>query len=306
LTTEDVGSENLTVAGDLLYFTDYCCELWVSNGTQTTKIRSFSNVDEIEDLTAVGDKLFFTVVYDQEGEEGGELWMTGGTLATTELIYNSREYEWDSDEPEVRSSTAVEDTIFFYSSFPQALMTSNGTVAGTLQVEIGIDNDIEIAEISSLRSAGGILYFVSYDSDWRSTLWSFNLNSQATSGGGSYSAPSGGGSYSAPVLPLASLQTKVVRFTDLTSNSSVLSKRARAGVTKAIKKFTAVNSVVCTGYTSGVRATASQRKLALDRARKACRFVEKLAPDAVVRIKADPARGMGANFRAVRVKITGN
>jgi ELWxxDGT repeat protein len=297
LTTEDVGSENLTVVGDLLYFTDYCCELWVSNGTQTTKIRSFSNVDEIHDLTAVGDKLFFTVVYDQEDEEGGELWMTGGTLATTELLYNSREYDWDSDAPEVRSSTAVEDTIFFYSSFPQALMTSNGTVAGTLQVEIGIDNDIEIAEISSLRSAGGILYFVSYDSDWRSTLWSFNLNT---------AAPTGGGSYSAPVLPLATVQTKVVRLTGFNSDSSVLTKKARARMTKAIKKFTAVNSVVCTGFTSGVMATTSQRKLALDRARKACRFVEKLAPDVVVKLKAAPARGTGPKFRAVRVKITGN
>jgi hypothetical protein len=107
------------------------------------------------------------------------------------------------------------------------------------------------------------------------------------------------------VLPLATVQTKVVRFTDFTSNNSVLTKKARAGVTKAIKKFTAVNSVVCTGYTSGVRATASQRKLALDRARAACKVATKLAPDAVVRIKADPARGMGANFRAVRVKITG-
>jgi hypothetical protein len=243
--------------------------------------------------------LFFTVKYVLEGSEGDELWMTGGTLATTELVYSSREYDWNSDIPDVRSSTAVEDTIFFYSSFAQTLRKSDGTVAGTLQVEADIDNDsvndIEIVQSSSITAAGGVLYFTTNKAGARK-LWSFNLNTPA---------PTGGRSYSAPVLPLATVQTKVVRFTDFTSNSSVLTKKARAGVTKAIKKFTAVNQVVCTGYTSGVRATASQRKLALDRARAACKVSRKLAPDAVVRIKADPARGMGANFRAVRVKITG-
>jgi ELWxxDGT repeat protein len=299
VTTEDVGPRNLTVAGDLLYFTDYCCQLWVSNGTQTTEIKSFDS-RSVFDLTAVGDKLFFTVEYVLENEEGDELWMTGGTLATTQLIYSARDYVWDSYAPVVSSSTAVEDTIFFYSSFAQTLRTSDGTVEGTLQVEADIDNDnvndIEIVQSSNITSAGGVLYFTTNKAGARK-LWSFNLNAQATSGGGSYSAP---------VMPLATVQTKLVRFTDFTSNSSVLSKRARAGVTKAIKKFTAVNSVVCTGYTSGVRSTASQRKLALDRARKACRFVEKLAPDAVVKLKAAPAKGTGPKFRAVRVKITGN
>jgi ELWxxDGT repeat protein len=299
VTTEDVGPYNMTVAGDLLYFTDYCCELWVTNGTLTTEIESFDS-QGVFDLTAVGDKLFFTVFFDQEDQEGGELWMTGGTLATTELIYSSREYDWDSDAPQVSSSTAVEETIFFYSSFAQTLRTSDGTVAGTLQVEADIDNDsvndIEIVQSSNITSAGGVLYFTTNKAGARK-LWSFNLNT---------AAPTGGGSYSAPVLPLATVQTKVVRLTGFNSDSSVLTKKARAGVTKAIKKFTAVNQVVCTGFTSGVMATTSQRKLALDRARKACRFVEKLAPDVVVKLKAAPAKGTGPKFRAVRVKITGN
>jgi hypothetical protein len=149
-----------------------------------------------------------------------------------------------------------------------------------------------------LTSAGGILYFVSYDSTWqRPRLWSFNLNTQA---------PPRGDSYSSPELTIASPRSKVVRFADFSGNSSILSKKARAGLTKAIKKFTAVNAVVCTGYTSGVRANASQRKLALDRARAACKIAKKLAPDAVVKLQAAAAKGTGPKFRAVRVKITGN
>jgi ELWxxDGT repeat protein len=284
--------EDLTVAGDLLYFTDGDDELWVTNGTETTEIENFPGSDEISDLTAAGDTLYFVIGDDGDGEK---LYMSDGT-SVTEL------YDADEDDNLVNGLTAVEGKIFFgLEENPQTLWTSDGTVAGTLQVEVGIDNDsLTQVDESSIISAGGVLYFMTNKAG-ASKLWSFNLNTAAPTGGGSYSSP-----VSSPVLPLAILQTKVFRFADFTSNSSVLSKRARAGMTKAIKKFTAVNSVVCTGYTSGVRSTASQRKLALDRARKACSLVEKLAPDVVVKLKAAPARGTGPKFRAVRVKITGN
>jgi hypothetical protein len=284
--------EDLTVAGDLLYFTDGDDELWVTNGTETTEIENFPGSDEISDLTAAGDTLYFVTGENGYGEK---LWMSDGT-SVTEL------YDADEDDNLVNGLTAVEGKIFFgLEENPQTLWTSDGTVAGTLQVEVGIDNDsLTQVDESRIISAGGVLYFTTNKAGARK-LWSFNLNTAAPTGGGSYSSP-----VSSPVLPLATLQTKVFRFADFTSNSSVLSQRARAGMTKAIKKFTAVNSVVCTGFTSGVMATTSQRKLALDRARKACRFVEKLAPDAVVKVKAAPARGTGPKFRAVRVKITGN
>jgi hypothetical protein len=263
----------------------------VTNGTETTEIENFPGSVEISDLTAAGDTLYFVIGEDGAGEK---LYMSDGT-SVTEL------YDADEDDSLVNGLTAVEGKIFFgLEENLETLWTSNGTVAGTLQVEADIDNDsandIDILRTSSITAAGGVLYFTTNKAGARK-LWSFNLNT---------AAPTGGGSYSAPVLPLATVQTKVVRLTGFNGDSSVLTKKARARMTKAIKKFTAVNSVVCTGFTSGVMATTSQRKLALDRARKACRFVEKLAPDVVVKLKAAPARGTGPKFRAVRVKITGN
>jgi hypothetical protein len=243
-------------------------------------------IDNFEELTAVGDSLFFTVDETASGDRNREFWFSGGTNSTSSKLYSETDY----------GQAAVRDTLFFTAGEGESLVRSDGTT--TTEVV----RDIEGGKMSELTSAGGILYFVSYDSGWQPLkLWSFNLNAAAPSGGGSYSSP-----VSSPVLPLASLRSKVVRFADFISNSSVLSKKARAGLTKAIKTFTAVNAVVCTGYTSGVRATASQRKLALDRARVACNVAKKLAPDVVVKIQAAAAMGTGPKFRAVRVKITGN
>jgi ELWxxDGT repeat protein len=290
LTTGDLGPSYLTRVDDLLYFVEGSIKLWSTDGTAQDLIID-SQVREIgnfEELTAAGDSLFFTGEETITGDYKTELWFSGGSSDTSSRVYSETTAGNDLLD---YGLAAVGEKIFFTTGEGDSLFSSDGTTTAEVVVDNQGDNMYE------LTSAGGILYFVSYDSSWQQPrLWSFNLNAQATSGGGSYSAP---------VLPLASLQTKVVRVTDFTSNSSVLSKRARTGVTKAIKKFTEVNSVACTGYTSGQRATASQRQLALDRARAACKVATKLAPDAVVRIKADPARGMGANFRAVRVKITG-
>jgi ELWxxDGT repeat protein len=298
LTTEDLGPRYLTRVEDLLYFVEGSIKLWSTNGTleDDETLRKELIIDSqtrgignFEELTAVGDSLFFTGEETLTGEYNAELWFSGGSSDTSSLVYSETTAGNDILD---FGLAAVGDKIFFTTGEGESLFSSDGTTTAEVVVDNQDDNMYE------LTSAGGILYFVSYDSSWQQPrLWSFNLNSPA---------PTGGGSYSAPVLPLASLQTKVVRFQDFTSNSSFLSKKARAGLTKAIKKLTVVNSVVCTGYTSGVRATASQRKLALDRARLACNVARKLAPDAVVKLQADPARGTGAKYRAVRVKITGN
>jgi ELWxxDGT repeat protein len=295
LTDFNSSVSKLTRVGDLLYFVEGSTKLWSTNGALQeliidSQVREIGNFQE---LTPAGDSLFFTGEETITSEYNAELWFSGGSSETSSRLYSETTVGNDILD---YGLAAVGDKIFFTTGEGDSLFSSDGATTTEVVVDNQDDNTYE------LTSAAGILYFVSFDSAWeRPRLWSFNLNAQTTSGGGSYYSP-----VSSPVLPLATLQTKVLRFEDFTSNSSVLSKRARAGIPKAVKKFTTVNTVVCTGYTSGVRATASQRKLALDRARVACNVAKKLAPDVVVKIQAAAAMGTGPKFRAVRVKITGN
>jgi ELWxxDGT repeat protein len=277
VSNSNLSPEYLTAVGESLYFVNARNgRLWVDNGGSGLQI--FDPENEIQNLTAVGNSLFFTV-----GEDAQQLWISGGTEASTIMLL---------DEEYLENLTAVKETLFFAPFESKNLWSSDGTIGGTSQVAVEIDD----STISDIVSAGGILYFTAATAGVKK-LWSFNLNTQA---------PPRGGSYSSPELTIASPRSKVVRFADFSGNSSFLSKKARAGLTKAIKKFTAVNAVVCTGYSSGVRANASQRKLALARARAACKIAKKLAPDAVVKLQAAAAKGTGPKFRAVRVKITGN
>ena len=121
------------------------------------------------------------------------------------------------------------------------------------------------------------------------------------------SSPGSDSGWSAPVAKPAEVmtKTKAARFNNFVADSGKLTKRAKLWISRNTRSFQEVNSVVCTGFTSGVRATAATRKLAQDRATRACNLAKRIAPEATIQVRIKPATGVGPNFRSVRVKITG-
>jgi hypothetical protein len=113
--------------------------------------------------------------------------------------------------------------------------------------------------------------------------------------------------WSAPVTTTAEVvtMTKVARFNNFAADSAKLTARARLWISKNTRLFKEVNSVVCTGFTSGVKTTAATRKLAQDRATRACNLAKRIAPEATIQVRIKPATGVGPDFRSVRVNITG-
>lgn len=97
-----------------------------------------------------------------------------------------------------------------------------------------------------------------------------------------------------------------LNYTNFIGDRSVLTAAARTGISRALAGFTNIDKVVCTGSTSGTRATAADRSLATARAKSACDLVKRLRPEVVVELKATPARGVGAPFRSVTLRISGS
>jgi hypothetical protein len=101
-------------------------------------------------------------------------------------------------------------------------------------------------------------------------------------------------------------KTKSALFKSFGGNSSKLPTAIRKGVVKFASGFQEVSSVACTGYTSGPALTRSATTLAKKRAKAACDLVKKMFPEAKVKMLQKPAKGVGAQFRSVRIRITGN
>jgi hypothetical protein len=105
--------------------------------------------------------------------------------------------------------------------------------------------------------------------------------------------------------PVTNPRSVTLNYTNFIGDRSVLTAAARAGITRALAGFTSIDKVVCTGSTSGTRATAADRSLATARAKSACDLIKRLRPEVVVELKATPARGVGPRFRSVSLQISG-
>jgi hypothetical protein len=105
------------------------------------------------------------------------------------------------------------------------------------------------------------------------------------------------------VSPPNQAAAKVLNFTNFAGDGYRLPAAASRSLTAAVRAETGVTKVVCTGSTSGRRATASDRRLATRRAQEACAVVKRLAPEVEIEIKSNPASGQGARFRSVKVEL---
>ncbi len=173
--------KELTAARGTLFFTgehsNYSVqrELWRTDGTRTgtIQISSFGtipypkNPHYPQDLTLVGNNLFFTAGNDRSGRE---LWKTEGTIATTVQVSDIRQ-GGESSNP--RDLTPVGNTLYFVAfddGSGTELWKSDGTSAGTVRVA-----DLAPGIISStpenLLAHGNMLYFTADDGITGRELW---------------------------------------------------------------------------------------------------------------------------------------
>lgn len=89
-------------------------------------------------------------------------------------------------------------------------------------------------------------------------------------------------------------------------NKSFLTGAARMSISSRVTSSQSIERVVCTGFTSGRRATAFDQRLALRRAQAACSFVASIRPDAQRELRTSPASGLGPKFRSASLEFFGN
>ncbi|WP_301337737.1 ELWxxDGT repeat protein, partial [Microcystis aeruginosa] len=148
--------ENLTAVGNTLFFTANDNvngrELWKSDGTAAGTVLvkdirpgsyaygSYSYSSSPDNLTAVGNTLFFTAFDDVNGRE---LWKSNGTAAGTVLVRDIRAGSFGSFGSYPSNLTALGNTLFFtaFDGVNGGLWKSDGTAAGTVLVKnISLDN----------------------------------------------------------------------------------------------------------------------------------------------------------------------
>jgi large repetitive protein len=170
-------SHSLTPAGDQLFcvssgFTDDIRKVGASD-PDTTLVKSlYPGI--IQDLAAVGPRLFFTALDPEQ-----ELWTSDGTEAGTQRVLDIGPGLMSSQP---RHLTAHLATLFFSADDTvsgQELWRSNGTPAGTSQIK-----DILPGPGSSdpreITSAGGLVFFVADDGVAGAELWRSNGTAAGT------------------------------------------------------------------------------------------------------------------------------
>jgi hypothetical protein len=131
--------------------------------------------------------------------------------------------------------------------------------------------------------------------DLYAALWGLTTISSSSSGGTVASVTTPG---------MAKSQSAVYR--GFAGNSSRVPVALKRGIAKLASGFKEISSVACTGYTSGLTPSRASSALAKKRAKAVCDLVEQRFPDAKVKLVQKPAKGVGAQFRSVRIRITGN
>ena len=172
------------------------------------------------------------------------------------------------------------------------LISKSFTVTREITVEV---LPMDFREISASGVTIGVtgIWGVYFDS----ALWGL------TTIAGSRSQTSDG---AAEVNTAAKSRTKSAVFTAFGGNSSKVPASVRKGIAKFSSGFKEVSSVACTGYTSGVTPSRFASSLAKKRAKAVCDLVKQKFPDAKVKLAQKPAKGLGAQFRSVRIRVTGN
>lgn len=173
--------DQLTGAGDRLFLrvahtgpTGAEGELWLSDGSPagTRRVRAFGTAPE--QLTAVGSRLFFSLV---EPATGSELWTSDGSEAGTTLVREILPGEWGANPLEL---TAVGGRLYFVATLQpaylrtreMALFQSDGSTGGTVALRSFIARDGPESETpADLAAVGARLFFVAGDRDAGRELW---------------------------------------------------------------------------------------------------------------------------------------
>lgn len=210
----DYGETSLVAVGGTLFFTedgDDGDELWRSDGTPsgTVRVKRFAGGDGgydegggLSNLTAVGDRLFFTA---DDGVHGDELWSSDGTKAGTALVKDIRAADGgDYYSYGPSDLTAAGDTLFFTADdgvHGEELWRSDGTKAGTVLVK-NIRSGSYSSSVYGLTAVGDGVFFNARDGVHGRELWHSDgskagtvlvkdIQPGARSGSPSYFAPVG-------------------------------------------------------------------------------------------------------------------
>ena len=119
-----------------------------------------------ENLTTVGDTLFFTAYDGNELDLWASDGTASGTVAVTENLLAPYTY--------VSGLTAVGDTLFFSATNGDdgyELWSSDGTLAGTSMVKDIMPGDDEGSDPFDLVAVGGVLFFSASDEEHGRELW---------------------------------------------------------------------------------------------------------------------------------------
>ncbi len=160
----------------ILYFfaedPDHVRELWRSDGTEegTWLVKDINTVSVsiAENLTVVGDKLFFA---ETDGVNGFELWTSDGTTDGTVMV---KDINPGSANSNPSNFVDIGGIVYFSaensSSTGIELWKSDGTEAGTVLVK-DINAGSGDASITEMTNVNGVLYFVANDGDHGKELW---------------------------------------------------------------------------------------------------------------------------------------
>jgi ELWxxDGT repeat protein len=171
--------DDLTLVGKTLYFSandgKHGVELWKTDGTGAgTKLikdinpsSSESRASDIGNLVAVGKTLYFSA---NDGQNGLELWKSGGTGAGTKLVEDINPGAADSDPDQL---TAFKGRLLFRADdgvHGNEPWGSDGTEAGTTMLR-----DLEPGEDGSgpggFTTSGKFLYFAASNPSAGEELW---------------------------------------------------------------------------------------------------------------------------------------
>jgi ELWxxDGT repeat protein len=304
--------EYLTVLGSTLYFAAndgvHGRELWKTDGTENELA---ADVDPTEygygpgdsrpsHLTVVGGTLFFVATVGSKGE----LWKIDGVSTSFVKIVQPE----GADSPE---NFVVFGSALFFSADDGIhgfeLWKSDGTTTSM----VADLNPIGDSYPSNLRVVGDKLFFGANDGLNGIELWSLApasippLDPIIYSSDTPTPSPTPSPTPTAPVVTEPST-TKAVRFSRFVADSGKLPALASQAIARTLSGYSTIDRVVCTGFTSGVKATAFGRKVALQRAQNACNVAKRLAPKVLIQVRVNVASGVGPKFRTVQLHITGN
>ncbi len=175
--------DDLVASGGALYFfalsstSSLPFSLWRSDGTPggTSMLQTFptSGVDipPARGLTPFAGGLAF---YANDGVHGSELWLTGGTPASTGMVRDIQPGDVGSHPHEL---TAVGGRLFFTADdgvHGDELWMSDGTAAGTRLVQ-DINPGLQASNPSGMTAAGSLLFFAANDGLTGVQLWALPL-----------------------------------------------------------------------------------------------------------------------------------